>query len=106
MSDISPQESRDWAESGAAVLIDVREPNEFEAERIDGAVNIPVSAFDAQAVLRHAGARKIVFYCRSGMRAANMLERFAMETGRDAVCMAGSIMAWKQQGLPTVAGQG
>ncbi len=98
---ISPQEALERQQTGTAVLIDVREPDELEAVAIEGAVNVPVSAFDPAAVLAAAGEdREIVFFCKMGGRAMNVWQYFTQNTGRDAVCMTGSITAWAAQGLP------
>lgn len=97
---ISPEEALSRLESGQAVLIDVREPEELDAVAIEGAVNVPVSAFDAQAVLDAAGDKEIVFFCKMGGRASNVWQYFTKNTGRDAVCMTGSITAWAAKGLP------
>ncbi len=97
---ISPEEALKRQQSGAAVLIDVREPDELDAVAIEGAVNVPVSSFDAQAVLDAAGDKEIIFFCKMGGRAANVWQYFTKSTGRAAVCMTGSITAWEAQGLP------
>ena len=99
---ISPEEALERAGNGKAVLIDVREPEELDAVAIEGAVNVPVSAFDVEAVIAAAGDKEIVFFCKMGGRAANVWEYFTKNTGRDAVCMTGSITAWAAKGLPVV----
>lgn len=98
---ISPEEALSRQQAGAAVLIDVREPDELDVVAIAGAVNVPVSAFDPAAVLAAAGEdREIVFFCKVGGRAMNVWQYFTQKTGRTAVCMSGSITAWAAQGLP------
>jgi len=101
---ISPEEALEWSRSGKAVLIDVREPEELSAVAIEGAVNVPVSVFDVNAVTQAAGDKDIVFFCKMGGRAANVWEYFTKNTGREAVCMTGSITAWAAKGLPVVSG--
>ena len=101
---ISPEEALDRLQSGDAVLIDVREPDELDVVAIDGAVNVPMSSFDAKAVLNAAGDKEIVFFCKMGGRAANVWQYFTQNTGRDAVCMTGSITAWAAKGLPVKNG--
>lgn len=101
---ISPEEAWERLRSGTAVLIDVREPEELAAVAIEGAVNVPMSAFDPAAVLAAAGDDKeIVFFCKMGGRAINVWQYFTQNTGRAAVCMTGSITAWAAQGLPVKA---
>ncbi len=100
---ISPEEALDRAQRGEAVLIDVREPDELAVVAIEGAVNVPMSAFDAAAVIDAAGDKDIVFFCKMGGRAMNVCQYFTKNTGREAMCMTGSITAWAAKGLPVTS---
>lgn len=84
------------------LLIDVREPAEFAAERIHGALNYPLSTFDPGA-LPDAADKTIVFQCGSGKRSAMAVERCQKAGHKIEAHLAGGIMAWKAQGLPTSA---
>jgi phage shock protein E len=56
-----------WADP---VWIDVRSPEEFAADHIDGDVNIPLAELDAAALATQYGKdAEIALYCRSGNRA-------------------------------------
>ncbi len=82
-------------------LIDVREPNEYCAERIHGALLYPLSAFDPLAL--PADGRKLVFHCGSGKRSATAVERCRAAGIAIDTHMAGGIAAWKRAGLPVIA---
>ena len=70
--------------AGKLLLIDVREPGEFAAERIPGAFLYPLSSFDASA-LPADGERRVVFHCRSGKRSLRpSLTGRSIESLRDA----------------------
>ncbi|MBP6012105.1 MAG: rhodanese-like domain-containing protein [Alphaproteobacteria bacterium] len=84
------------------VLIDVREPQEFAAERIHGALLFPLSTFDAYA-LPEAHKRKIVFQCGSGKRSATAVAQCAAAGLAHNAHLSGGIAAWKQAGFATVA---
>ena len=43
----SPQEIHDWLDDDKIVLVDVREPSEYEVEHIAGALLLPLSSFEA-----------------------------------------------------------
>ncbi|AIQ90630.1 MULTISPECIES: rhodanese-like domain-containing protein [Methylobacterium] len=60
---------------GSMLIIDVREPHEFEAGHIPGSVSHPLSSFDPQAVadLVAADGRRAVFSCGSGVRSIHAL---------------------------------
>lgn len=86
-------------DSGEAVLVDVREPDEHARERIPGAKLMPLSAFDAAALSRD-GATKVVIHCRSGRRAMEACARAVLDGRVEAVSLKGGIEGWKAAGLP------
>ncbi|AWN39869.1 rhodanese-like domain-containing protein [Methylobacterium durans] len=59
----------------ALLVIDVREPHEFESGHIPGAVTHPLSTFDTQALAELIGndPRQPVFSCASGVRSVHAL---------------------------------
>lgn len=99
--DLTPLQVQAALDAHEILLIDVREPGEFAAERIHGALNFPLSTFDPGA-LPQAGDRLIVFQCGSGKRSATAVGH-CLKAGHDIDShLAGGIMAWKAAGLPTV----
>lgn len=99
--DLSPHQVKATLDGHEILLIDVREPAEFAAERIHGALNFPLSTFDPGA-LPAAGDRMIVFQCGSGKRSATAVDRCLKAGHRIESHLAGGIAAWKAAGLPTV----
>jgi rhodanese-related sulfurtransferase len=97
----SPPEVRGLMERGEAVLVDVREPFEHHAERIEGAVCEPLGELDVAALRAARPGAALIFHCRSGARSAKAATRFAAETGEPGRHMEGGILAWKAAGLPT-----
>jgi rhodanese-related sulfurtransferase len=85
---------------GGAILMDVREPNEYEREHIEGAKLVPLSRFQAAdfAGLRDKTA---VFHCHSGGRTTANAQLLTSKGFRDAYQLRGGIVAWKAAGLPT-----
>jgi rhodanese-related sulfurtransferase len=78
-------------------LIDVREPDEFAAGHVPGAINLPLSTFKAQ-MLPPASATPIVLMCRSGDRASQALA-IAEAAGRtDIDIYPGSMNEWAREG--------
>ena len=96
-----------------AVVIDVREPSEFETGHIPGAINIPRGVLEFQVDAHPAVAnvsdpalshkeRPIVVVCRTGGRAALSavnLQRLGFANVRS---IAGGVIAWGEAGLPLV----
>jgi rhodanese-related sulfurtransferase len=99
---LSAAEVRDRLDRGQILLIDVREPAEYAAERIHGALNHPLSTFDPRA-LPDYGGRKVVFQCGSGKRSATAVDRCRAAGLHIDSHLAGGIAAWRGAGFPTVA---
>ncbi len=98
---LTPAEVRELLDQRAIVLIDVREPSEYAAERIHGALNFPLSTFDP-AALPSGGRRPVVLHCGSGKRSATALERCRTAGVNIGVHLAGGIGAWREAGLSTI----
>jgi rhodanese-related sulfurtransferase len=82
-------------------LLDVREPFEWAAGHIDGAVHVPMHSLrDGQDEL--AADRTIVCVCRSGVRSATVAQAL-VRAGYDAVNMLGGMHAWAAAGLPFIS---
>jgi rhodanese-related sulfurtransferase len=88
--------------AGKLLLIDVREPAEFESERIAGALLYPLSTFDASAP-PDDGSRRVVFHCGSGKRSLTAAEHRLAAGQPHAAHMGGGIAAWKAAGLPIIS---
>ncbi|MFW6598441.1 molybdopterin-synthase adenylyltransferase MoeB [Propionibacteriaceae bacterium Y2011] len=77
------------------VLVDVREPGEWEVNRIPGAVLVPQREFAAGRVPAAADdGRPIILYCKVGVRSANCLAVLHSLGRADAVHVAGGVDAW------------
>ena len=104
-STITPPQLRDLMASGATItLIDVREPAEWEINRISGAMLIPKSAFDSGAALADLRAdATAVLYCKTGVRSAQVLETLRQAGFSGVRHLQGGIVAWAQQLEPDMA---
>lgn len=85
------------------LLLDVRSPIEFESERIDGALNVPLDALDARRDEIPDGA-DLVVVCRTGVRATIAAESLA-RTGCGARVLDGGMQAWRRARLPMREGR-
>ncbi len=86
---------------GGALLLDVREPYEFTQGRADGALNLPLSEFQARYTELDAD-RPIAVICRSGNR-SDLAAEFLRKAGFNAVNVVGGMLAWQREGLPMAA---
>ena len=101
--ELSPQEVQAQLKSGKILLVDVREPNEYKAARIEGARLMPLSSFDPKA-LPSPEAQAVVLHCGIGKRSAMALEKCAAAGVGHVTHMRGGLQAWTAAGLPTVSG--
>lgn len=84
---------------GTALVVDVREPDEFAAGHIPGAVNMPLSSFQPSR-LPDAGDRLLVLNCAAGRRSAMALEKCSAARAEIDTHLAGGFGAWRAAGLP------
>ncbi len=101
MQDLSAKEVAERVKQGA-VLIDVREPAEFEAERIAGAQLFPLSTLDPNTLPKD---QPLIFHCGIGKRSALALARVQQAGLPHDAHLAGGLQAWKAAGLPTIVGK-
>lgn len=90
---------------GQALVLDVREPQEYSAGKLPGAVNIPRGVLEFQIgnhpQLGNAHDQPILVYCLSGGRSALAVESLKKLGFNGAVSLAGGFKAWSEAGLPT-----
>jgi molybdopterin/thiamine biosynthesis adenylyltransferase/rhodanese-related sulfurtransferase len=102
--EVDPADVRDGLGNGV-VLVDVREGEEFERERIPGAVHVPRGYLESriEGAVSDRDAH-VVLYCASGQRsalAADTLQELLGYTNVES--MTGGITLWKDRGYDTEA---
>ena len=90
-----------------AVLLDVREDDEWAAGHVEGAHHVPMGDVPARLdeVAGLADAGELVVVCRSGARSARVVAWLA-RNGVDAVNLDGGMGAWASAGRPMVSETG
>jgi adenylyltransferase/sulfurtransferase len=102
-STISVRQLADWLDERERgerdfVLVDVREPNEYEINRIPGSVLMPKNDFLTGTALERLPADKqVVLHCKSGARSAEALAVVKGAGYSDAVHVGGGVVAWVNQ---------
>lgn len=96
---VSPEEINAWRDADQAVIVDVREQNEWDDAHIPGAILMPLSAFDPTQIPDPQG-KHLVFHCRSGRR-CGMAAEIAVAAGyKGAIArMEGGFLAWSAHGF-------
>ncbi|MBK5264460.1 MAG: rhodanese family protein [Alphaproteobacteria bacterium] len=101
LTTLSPEDTRRRLADGSAVLVDIREVDEFARRHIPGAISQPLSNWET-AHLSVASDRDVIFTCRSGMRTTGACDRLAAHVSGSAYMLEGGIDAWGKMGLPLV----
>jgi adenylyltransferase/sulfurtransferase len=79
-------------------LVDVREPNEYEINKIPGSVLIPKGEFLSGEVFgRLSQDKPVVLHCKTGARSAEALAVLKGAGYSDAVHVGGGVVAWVNQ---------
>lgn len=87
-----------WMETGEAVVVDVREPAEHAAEKIEGATLLPLGSIN-QNTLPQTQGKKLVIHCRSGKRGTHACEKLlAEDPNLEVYNLEGGISAWGATG--------
>lgn len=98
--ELDPQTVHAMLESGEAVLVDVREEEEYAVEWIAGSHLVPMSDFEVETWPSFPG-KTIVISCLGGVRSAAVARKL-IATGQPwATHLKGGLNAWKDAGLPT-----
>jgi rhodanese-related sulfurtransferase/DMSO/TMAO reductase YedYZ molybdopterin-dependent catalytic subunit/glyoxylase-like metal-dependent hydrolase (beta-lactamase superfamily II) len=97
---VGPRAARTMVDGGA-LLLDVREPDEWQGGHAPGAVLVPMSQVHDRLGELPAD-RPVVVVCRSGGRSATITQSLC-RNGYDARNLAGGMSAWSAAGLPLVA---
>lgn len=98
---LSPADVATRLKSGTALLIDIREADEFARRHIAGALSRPLSGFEA-AHLRITPDRDVIFACRTGNRTSANCAKLQSSVGGDAYVLDGGVDGWAAAGLPVV----
>lgn len=92
----------DRARADGAVVLDVREPQEWQAGHLADSVHVPMHAVPAWLDARAGDDdRAVVVVCRSGHRSAHVTA-WLLEQGVDASNLDGGLLAWAVERRPLV----
>jgi rhodanese-related sulfurtransferase len=99
--DVRPDEAKEAVEERGAVLLDVREPDEWKSGHAPKAHHIPLSQLSARTDELPRN-REVFVVCRSGGRSTRAAKMLSSQRG-DVANVKGGMSAWARAGLPVVA---
>lgn len=98
---INATEAKRLIDAGEAVLVDVREPAEFHACRIEGANLVPLGTVCCSALPHTSEDKKLIVHCQAGRRGMQACETLQKEDdSRTIYHITGGLNEWQQAGLP------
>jgi len=101
---IGVEEARRRLDAGEALLVDVREPDEWRAGHVAGATHIPLGTVASRASALPTD-REILVICRTGNRSAMAQERLAQAGFTNVTNIEGGMTAWVERGYPVATGE-
>jgi rhodanese-related sulfurtransferase len=92
-------------QSSGALLLDVREPDEYAQGHVPGAILIPLGQLDQRLpeIARYKN-QPVALICRSGNRSAKAQKLLEQAGFSAAANVEGGMIAWQRSGLPVVLG--
>ncbi len=102
ITEISPQDAAAKSKSGQAIIVDVREKDEWDEEYIRDAIHMSRGTIelDIEEKVPDSNAM-IICHCGGGGRSALAAESLQKMGYKNVRSMAGGFKAWKAAGLPT-----
>ncbi len=102
MSTIAPKEAATMQANNQAIILDVRELNEWQEQHIAGVIHIPLSQLqDRLPELSRYKNSPIITQCRSGKRSAQAQEALQSAGFSEVYNLNGGLNAWLKDGLDT-----
>lgn len=105
---ISVEELRMLKENDSVVLLDAREPNEFEVSHLKSSINVGFDYFSSEEKLLQQLNKdaQIVVYCSIGIRSEKIAEKLKKEGFNNVKNLYGGIFEWKNKGNPVIDSTG
>ncbi len=101
ITEIDTNEAQRRISAGGVVVLDVREPDEFEQGALTGVLHIPRGHLEAQIEGRITDkSMPVIVYCAGGIRSAFAAKTLAELGYTDVVSMDGGFGRWKDEGKP------
>ncbi len=102
ITEISPQDAAAKSQSGEAVIVDVREKDEWDEEHIPDATHLSRGTIELDIEEKVPDPNALIIcHCGGGGRSALAAESLQKMGYKNVRSMSGGFKAWKAAGLPT-----
>ena len=95
---ITPEAAAELVQQGA-ILVDIRNPDEYVRRHIEGARNLPLGQLSGNPA---PGQYPVIFYCLSGARTQHNVAVLSAVCAGHGYLLEGGLQGWQQAGLPVV----
>ncbi len=100
--EISPEDAAPKLKSGEAMIVDVREKDEWDEEHVAGATHLSRGTIELEVEEKFPDLNTtIICHCGGGGRSALAAESLQKMGYKNVRSLAGGFKAWKAAGLPT-----
>jgi len=99
LREVDAKTLKGWLDEDKAVLIDIRDSDEYVREHIPGSRLVPLSSFD-EADFPQDHDKIAVFHCNTGNRTCQSAPQILGTGFKDVYHLDGGLKAWKAAGLP------
>ncbi len=104
LPEIDAATAKKWLDAREAIMLDVRESNEFEFENVPGSLLLPLSFLDPET-FPPITERKVIVLCAIGKRSAVAQKQLDLAGFSNLYNLAGGMDAWKKAGFETQGGK-
>jgi len=102
-SSISPSQCTQMINHENALILDVRENNEYSGGHIINSLHIPLSSLKTRlADIEKHKTQKVIIACRSGNRSSQACATLRKEGFEQVFNLSGGVMAWENASLPLI----
>jgi rhodanese-related sulfurtransferase len=98
---LSPTDAQNMLATGQAVMIDVREEDEWRKQHIPDSINIPLWQLKHHVNDLRQYKRTLIIQCQRGHRSAQAANKLSNLGFKKIYNLDGGLDAWVQSGLPT-----
>ena len=99
---MTPNEAAKMFSEQKAIIVDVREDDEWKAQHIAGAIHIPLAQVESRlGELTQYKDSTVIMQCRSGKRSAKAASTLQAAGFTKVYNFTGGIIAWDKDGLTT-----